>query len=159
MSDKSTMTVEQEMKFIQEKSDKLEKQITGYRTLGKRDTTILIIAAGLFGLFHLYTACAGLFTAMIQRSVHLSFALSICMWKFSANRNSGAKKEPYGPFVFLGLGTFITIFLTFYVKRITAPAPVHLAYAAVITALCIIAYRLTKKSRIKRNEEVETKVY
>ena len=153
------MTVEQEMKFIQEKSDKLEKQITGYRTLGKRDTTILIIAAGLFGLFHLYTACAGLFTAMIQRSVHLSFALSICMWKFSANRNSGAKKEPYGPFVFLGLGTFITIFLTFYVKRITAPAPVHLAYAAVITALCIIAYRLTKKSRIKRNEEVETKVY
>ncbi|MBR5672429.1 MAG: TRAP transporter fused permease subunit, partial [Spirochaetales bacterium] len=159
MSDKSTMTVEQEMKFIQEKSDKLEKQITGYRTLGKRDTTVLIIAAGLFGLFHLYTACAGLFTAMIQRSVHLSFALSICMWKFSANRNSGAKKEPYGPFVFLGLGTFITIFLTFYVKRITAPAPVHLAYAAVITALCIIAYRLTKKSRIKRNEEVETKVY
>ncbi|MBO7516775.1 MAG: TRAP transporter fused permease subunit, partial [Spirochaetia bacterium] len=159
MSDKSTMTVEQEMKFIQEKSDKLEKQITGYRTLGKRDTTILIIAAGLFGLFHLYTACAGLFTAMIQRSVHLSFALSICMWKFSANRNSGAKKEPYGPFVFLGLGTFITIFLTFYVKRITAPAPVHLAYAAVITVLCIIAYRLTKKSRIKRNEEVETKVY
>ena len=159
MSDSSKMTVEQEMKFIQEKSDKLEKQITGYRTLGKRDTTILIIAAGLFGLFHLYTACAGLFTAMIQRSVHLSFALSICMWKFSANRNSGAKKEPYGPFVFLGLGTFITIFLTFYVKRITAPAPVHLAYAAVITALCIIAYRLTKKSRIKRNEEVETRVY
>ena len=159
MSDSSKMTVEQEMKFIQEKSDKLEKQITGYRTLGKRDTTILIIAAGLFGLFHLYTACAGLFTAMIQRSVHLSFALSICMWKFSANRNSGAKKEPYGPFIFLGLGTFITIFLTFYVKRITAPAPVHLAYAIVITALCIIAYRLTKKSRIKRNEEVETKVY
>ena len=159
MSDSSKMTVEQEMKFIQEKSDKLEKQITGYRTLGKRDTTILIIAAGLFGLFHLYTACAGLFTAMIQRSVHLSFALSICMWKFSANRNSGAKKEPYGPFIFLGLGTFITIFLTFYVKRITAPAPVHLAYAAVIIALCIIAYRLTKKSRIKRNEEVETKVY
>ena len=159
MSDSSKMTVEQEMKFIQEKSDKLEKQITGYRTLGKRDTTILIIAAGLFGLFHLYTACAGLFTAMIQRSVHLSFALSICMWKFSANRNSGAKKEPYGPFIFLGLGTFITIFLTFYVKRITAPAPVHLAYAIVIIILCILAYRLTKKSRIKRNEEVETKVY
>ena len=60
MSDSSKMTVEQEMKFIQEKSDKLEKQITGYRTLGKRDTTILIIAAGLFGLFHLYTAFAGL---------------------------------------------------------------------------------------------------
>ena len=40
MSDTSKMTVEQEMKFIQEKSDKLEKQITGYRTLGKRDTTI-----------------------------------------------------------------------------------------------------------------------
>ena len=159
MSDASKMTVEQEMKFIQEKSDKLEKQITGYRTLGKRDTTILIIAAGLFGLFHLYTACAGLFTAMVQRSVHLSFALSICMWKFSANRNSGAKKEPYGPFIFLGLGTFITIFLTFYVKRITAPAPVHLAYAIVIIILCILAYRLTKKSRIKRNEEVETKVY
>ena len=29
MSDSSKMTVEQEMKFIQEKSDKLEKQITG----------------------------------------------------------------------------------------------------------------------------------
>ena len=159
MSDASKMTVEQEMKFIQEKSDKLEKQITGYRTLGKRDTTILIIAAGLFGLFHLYTACAGLFTAMVQRSVHLSFALSICMWKFSANRNSGAKKEPFGPFIFLGLGTFISIFLTFYVKKITAPAPVHLAYALVIIILSIIAYRLTKKSRIKRNEEVETKIY
>ena len=49
--------------------------------------------------------------------------------------------------------------MTFYVKKITAPAPVHLAYALVIIILGIIAYRLTKKSRIKRNEEVETKIY
>ncbi|MCQ2604048.1 MAG: TRAP transporter fused permease subunit [Spirochaetia bacterium] len=161
MSDKlnNNMTVAQEMEFIQKKSDTLEKQITGYRTLGKRGMAVMCTLAGLFGLFHLWTACAGLYTAMIQRSVHLSFALVICMLKFSANRNLGAKKEPWGPYAFLGIGICTTIFLYFYVNKITASLAVHLSYFIVIAVGLFVARMFTKKKRIAKNEEVEKSIY
>lgn len=153
------ISVAEEMKFIQEKSDKLEKTITGYRTLGKYGVLAISIFAALFGLFHLYTSCFGMFTAMRQRSVHLCFALIICLLKFSANRNLGPKKEPWGPYIFLGIGIWTSIFLVFFCKKITAPLFIHLLYAILIAAGLFTARYFTRKKRIAKDEEIEKRTY
>lgn len=53
-----------------------------------------IVFAGLlaFSLFQVYTAIFGVFTAQIQRSVHLGFALALIFLLFPANRK---KKKEY----------------------------------------------------------------
>lgn len=44
-----------------------------------------------FSLFQLYTAIFGVFTAQIQRTIHLGFALSLVFLLFPANRKKGQK--------------------------------------------------------------------
>src|SRR3954463_7383715 len=44
-----------------------------------------------FSLFQLYTAIFGVFTAQIQRTVHLGFALSLIFLLFPANRKKRQK--------------------------------------------------------------------
>ncbi len=160
MSDKlDPLTVEQEMEVIQKTSDKLEKQITGYRTLDKKWLLTISVIAIMFGLFHLYTAMFGMYTAMRQRSVHLCFALLICFLKFSANRNSGSNKEPWGPYFFIGVGLNMSIFLFFYVNKITATLMLHLSYFILITAGLVAARHFTKKKRKSHNEDIEHRLY
>ncbi len=150
--------IKNEMKVIQERSDKLEKTISGYRDHDKTGLMIISIVAILFGLFHLYTACFGMFTALRQRSIHLAFALTICFLKFAANRNSSAVKEPFGPYFFLGAGCWTTISLFLAAQKTDMPS--LLWTAAIVLAIGLsTAWFFTKKMRTKYNEEAEKRIY
>ncbi|MFC0271884.1 TRAP transporter permease [Metabacillus herbersteinensis] len=89
------MTDKEEVKYLTEEEQQalLEKydpeagtrKLTGY--LG------YIVFFGLlaFSLFQLYTAVFGVFTAQIQRTVHLGFALSLIFLLFPANKKKKQK--------------------------------------------------------------------
>ena len=147
-----------EAKAIEARAKELEKATSGHREWNKKGLMIISIIAIVYGLFHMYTGFAGMYTALRQRSIHLSFALVICLIKFSANRNKDESSEPVLPYIFLGIGAWTTIILTLQDKKM-------LSYAAVIGALVVIAAVLfvarmfTKKARVKAGNQVEKKMY
>ncbi|MCL2706126.1 MAG: TRAP transporter fused permease subunit, partial [Spirochaetaceae bacterium] len=132
--------------------------ITGYRSHGKQVLMVISIVAILFGLFHLYTAFFGVFTALRQRGIHLAFALIICFLKFAANRNKGATKEPFGPYVFLGIGIWATIYSILNAKKINMPI-VLVITAIILTVGFSAAWYFTRKMRKTYNEEIEERFY
>ncbi len=147
-----------EAKAIEARAKELEKATSGHREHGALGLKIIATIAIIYGLFHMYTGFAGMYTALRQRSIHLSFALLICLIKFSANRNKDDKSEPIAPYVFLGVGAWTTVILTLQSKKM-------LSYAAVIGALVVIsavffvARVFTKKQRIKEAVQIEKRLW
>ena len=147
-----------EAKAIEARAKELEKATSGHREHGALGLKLIATIAIIYGLFHMYTGFAGMYTALRQRSIHLSFALLICLIKFSANRNKDDKSEPIAPYVFLGVGAWTTVILTLQSKKM-------LSYAAVIGALVVIsavffvARVFTKKQRIKEATQIEKKLW
>ena len=55
------------------------------------------LIAAVFCLFHLYTAYFGTFTALLQRGIHLSFALPLIFLCFPATRRRDGRLAPSPP--------------------------------------------------------------
>src|SRR5690606_22162859 len=76
-----------------------------------------------FALFQLYTAIFGQYTAYIQRSIHLGFALSIIFLLFPAQKRKGERhKVPFYDFILallaIGVGLYWPIMYDDLVFRI-----------------------------------------
>lgn len=83
-SNQSNVLSEEEQQRLLEKYDPEAgtRKLTGI--VGK----IVFIGLLAFSLFQLYTAIFGIFTAQIQRTIHLGFALTLIFLLFPANRKS-----------------------------------------------------------------------
>ena len=156
--EKEPYDIKKETEAMQKRSEKVEKTISGYRSHGKEVLMVISIVAILFGLFHLYTGFFGMFTALRQRSIHLAFALVICFFKFAANRNSSPKKEPFGPYIFLGIGIYMTVQSILNTKKIDMPIMLIVTAIVLIVGLST-AWFFTRKMRLKFNEEIEKRFY
>ena len=77
----------EEQKEIEKRAEKVDKVIGGARDLGPFGLKLISAIAICLGLYQLYTAGFGQFTALRQRSIHLMFALCIVYFKFASNRN------------------------------------------------------------------------
>lgn len=79
------------------------------------------VAAFCFAVFQIYTAGAGPYIALVQRSVHVCFAIILCVM---AHRMKMAKKKPQSPVLYLwdvlqilaSIG--ITVYLAMSVERL-----------------------------------------
>ena len=96
---------------IADRAKKLERETSGHRDYGKLGLQVIAAIAITMSVFHLYTGAFGLLIALRQRGIHLMFALIICILKFSANKNQGAEKEPWIPYILMGIGTWTSLFL------------------------------------------------
>lgn len=146
-----------EAKAIEQRAKELEKATSGHRDYGSLGLKIIAGIAILYGLFHLYTGFAGMFTALRQRSIHLSFALVICLIKFSANRNKDEKSEPVIPYIIMGVGAWATLFLVLQSKKALSYG-VMIGALVVIAAVLFVARIYTLKSRVKANTQIEKKM-
>ncbi len=68
--------------------DELALEGTFRRSLGTGWAAAVRVIAAVFCLFHLYTAYFGTFTALLQRGIHLSFALPLIFLCFPAVRRA-----------------------------------------------------------------------
>lgn len=76
---------------------------------------ILIMSLGLaMSLFHLYTAGFGLLEAILQRSIHLSFALSLIFLLYPFRRGKKENKIPVYDYVLAFLGAYAPSYIVIH---------------------------------------------
>ncbi|WP_257215752.1 TRAP transporter permease [Fredinandcohnia onubensis] len=71
---------------------------------------IISLALGLV-IFHLYTTIFGIFPALIQRSIHVGFALALCFALAPAKRSSSRSHVPWYDVIFILLSICTTIYI------------------------------------------------
>jgi len=112
---------------------------------GRRLSGLLFyISAGIaftMSCFQLYTAMFGTLTGMLQRSVHLCFAIILCFLFYPMTKRSKIKSIPIYDLIFAALGgwaaLYITIFYADLVQRTGNPTSLDMLMG-VITILCIL---------------------
>ncbi|PAV31473.1 C4-dicarboxylate ABC transporter [Virgibacillus profundi] len=103
MSDsKEQLTAEEQEKLLQKyDAESNNRNVTGI--------TAKIIFFGLiaFSLFQLYTGAAGAYTAYIQRTIHLGFALSLIFLLYPARRKGSKTKVPWYDYLLVLLSIIV----------------------------------------------------
>ncbi len=106
----------------------------------------VIFAVGIaWSLFHLYTAGAGLLTASLQRSAHLSVGLALCFLYFPFNKKKeGAYDKIPWYDLLLALAGFISIFYVFIyfedlIWRVGSPTSMDLIMGGAAIVLILLA--------------------
>ena len=105
---------------------------------------LLYISTGIalgMSCFQLYTAMFGTLTGMLQRSVHLCFAVILCFLFFPINKKSRTGTIPIYDLIFAALGgwaaLYITVFYADLVQRTGNPTTLDMIMG-VITILCVL---------------------
>src|SRR4030042_3683399 len=105
---------------------------------------LLYISTGIplaMSCFQLYTAAFGTLTGMLQRSVHLCFAIILCFLFYPMTKKSKKKTIPFYDVIFAILGgwaaIYVTVFYADLVQRIGNPNMLDMVMG-VITILCIL---------------------
>lgn len=131
--------VDQEL--AKEAEERLEKAEYGERRLSGIPYYIAFGIAFAMSCFQLYTAAFGTLTATLQRSVHLSFALTLCFLFYPLWKKSKKKTIPFYDFILAGIAGWVAIYVgLFYqqlIQRIGNPTPLDLVMG-VLTILLIL---------------------
>jgi len=136
---------EQKAKAILEKED----EQAGKRTLSGRIATLFTLVAISMSLFHLYTSGYMVFTAMVQRSIHLCFALTLIFFLYPALTRSSRSKVSLidWTLVFLSVVSCLYIAINWEALseavRIAEPNEVDIALGIIATLLVLEATRRT----------------
>ncbi|MET3506215.1 TRAP transporter permease [Halalkalibacter oceani] len=108
-------------------------------------TIIIVIAIGLVG-FHLYTTIFGIFPALIQRSIHLAFALSLCFALTPAVRSSSRTKVPWYDAILIVLSLLTTLYIPYVHDQVLENpllwvSPVDQVFSVILLLLIVEAGR------------------
>ena len=104
------------------------------------------VIAWAMGLFHIYTAGFGLLTAMLQRGVHLTFALVLIfmLYPFKPNWRWGRVLDA----LFVGLALLVGFYMAIYAspaklteRALVGLSPLDLAIGALLVLLLLEATR------------------
>ena len=139
------MEIDKKAKVILERED--EK--AGKRDLKGSIGVLFAIVAMSMSLFHLYTAGYMVFTAMVQRSIHLCFALTLIFLLYPGMAKSPRWKVPLIDWVFILLSVISCLYITINwealseAMRIAEPTLVDMALGIIATLLVLEATRRT----------------
>jgi TRAP transporter 4TM/12TM fusion protein len=138
-------TIVRDESLVKQAEEMMEKQEFGERRLaGLAFRVTFLIAIGMT-CFQMYTAFFGVLTSTLQRSVHLSFAITLCFLFYPFSKRSKRKTIPAVDFVLAALACAVTIYVTvFYeqlVQRIGDPTTVDLVTGVLTIVLILEASR------------------
>ncbi len=88
-----------------------DKETGGQRKLVGMIAVVVTLVAVSMSVFHLYTAGFGILIAMIQRSIHLTFALVLAFFLYPAKKKIQESRIPWYDFVLIGISLAIGIYL------------------------------------------------
>ncbi|MDH4265767.1 MAG: TRAP transporter permease [Deltaproteobacteria bacterium] len=126
-----------------------EDEKAGKRALSGSMATLFTIVAISMSIFHLYTAGYMVFTAMVQRSIHLCFALTLIFLLYPAVAKSPRRKVPLMDWAFILLSVISCLYITMNWEalseavRIAEPTGVDIALGIIATLLVLEATRRT----------------
>jgi TRAP transporter 4TM/12TM fusion protein len=100
--DKTHLTAEEQEKLLKKyDAEANTRSLTGYTA------KVLFIMLLAFSLFQLYTGIFGQFTAYIQRTVHLGFALTLIFLLFPARKGIKKTKVDWYDYILIGLAVVV----------------------------------------------------
>jgi len=99
--------------------DELALEGTLRRGLGPVWTSVVRAVAAIFCLFHLWTAYAGPFTALLQRGIHLSFAVPLIFLCFPAGRRARGRLAFAVDVGLAAVGVLPAVYLNWNFQRIS----------------------------------------
>lgn len=125
----------------------LDRENKKTRELSKSVAGFIVVVAVAMSLFHLYTGAFGVFTAMIQRGMHLFFVLGLVFLLYPFGGKSFSRKLPYYDVLLsiLGftVGAYIVINYGDIVNREGLPTRAEIVLGIIATLLVLEAARRT----------------
>lgn len=137
------LVVDQEL--VKKAEEMIQIQEFGERRLSGIPYNITYIIALGMACFQLYTAFFGTLTATLQRSVHLSFAMTLCFLFYPRSKKAKIKSIPFYDFILALIAGCSAIYVTVYyqvlVTRIGNPTSVDLVMGCLTILLILEATR------------------
>ncbi len=137
------LVVDQEL--VKKAEEMIQAQEFGERRLSGIPYKITYLLALGMASFQLYTAFFGTLTATLQRSVHLSFAMTLCFLFYPRSKKSKIKTIPFYDFILAMIAGCSAIYVTVYyqvlVTRIGNPTQVDLVMGCLTILLILEATR------------------
>jgi len=139
------MDLEKKTKAVLEREDEKGDK----RKLEGSVALLFTILAISMSLFHLYTAGYMAFTAMVQRSIHLCFALTLIFLLYPASSRSPRRKVPLLDWALILFSVISCLYITFNWEalseavRIAEPLAVDIFLGIIATLLVLEATRRT----------------
>lgn len=99
---------------------------------------IVFVALISFSLFQIYTGVFGQFTAYIQRTVHLGFALSLIFFLFPAKRGTARNHVPWYDLILILLAIFVCGYWPMYYETLVRHIGTITGAQLVIGSLAIL---------------------
>ena len=131
--------------LVKKAEEIIEKQEFGERRLSGIPFKITFLIAIAFSCFQIYTAYFGVLTATLQRSVHLTFAITLCFLFYPLSKKSKRKTIPFFDFILAavagGVVIYVTVFYEQLVQRIGDPTSVDLVMGILTIILILEASR------------------
>ena len=131
--------------LMKKAEEMMEKQEFGERRLSGIPFKITFLIAIAFSCFQIYTAYFGVLTATLQRSVHLTFAITLCFLFYPLSKKSKRKTIPFFDFLLAavagGVVIYVTVFYEQLVRRIGDPTSADLAMGLLTIVLILEASR------------------
>lgn len=107
--------------------------------------TIVFVLLLSFSIFQLYTGAFGQFTAYIQRTVHLGFALTLIFMLYPAKRSTPHKKIPWYDIILIILAVMVTaywpVFYETLVQQIGTISDIQIVIGGIAILLVLEASR------------------
>jgi len=131
--------------LVKKAEEMIEKQEFGERRLSGIPYRIMFLLAIAFSCFQLYTAFFGVLTSTLQRSIHLTFAITLCFLFYPFSKKSKRKSIHLLDFVLALIAgasvIYVTVFYEDLVKRIGDPTSLDLAMGVAAILLVLEASR------------------
>src|SRR5690554_4247309 len=103
MSDSKNQLTESEQEKLLQKYD----TESNTRSLGGSTAKVVFFGLLAFSLFQLYTGAFGQYTAYIQRTVHLGFAMSLIFLLFPARKKGNKRKVAWYDYILVLLSIIV----------------------------------------------------
>ncbi len=131
--------------LVKKATEMIEKQEFGERRLSGVPYRIVFLIAIAFSSFQLYTAFFGVLTSTLQRSIHLTFAITLCFLFYPFSKRSKRKSIHFLDFMIAVVAGASVIYVTVYyeelVRRIGDPTRLDLVMGVLAIVLVLEASR------------------
>jgi len=131
--------------LVKKAEEMIEKQEFGERRLSGIPYKITFLIAIAFSCFQLYTAFFGVLTSTLQRSIHLTFAITLCFLFYPFSKKSKRKTIHFLDAILAVMGAtaviYVTVFYEDLVTRIGDPTSLDLAMGVGAIVLVLEASR------------------
>lgn len=149
MSDKKLQRDDTKQISIEEQQELMEKYDveSNTRKLTGIVGWVVFFTLIAFSLFHLYTGVFGAFTAYIQRTIHLGFALSLIFLLFPAKRGMKRSSVPWYDWLLVGLAIIVcTYWPVFYETLVQKVGGIDLAQVIIGGAAVLLVLEAARRA-------------